>query len=219
MFLSSLKLNTSCRDVRRDLGSVYEMHRTIMNAFRDSPRIVGELVRGVLWRVDHDRHADWPVLLVQSAAEPKWHQISDLSPNYFSAGSELDEAVRVKPLPPFMFRIGQTLAFRLRGNPTIKRNGKRLGLSGTNAYHDWLARKAQLHGFVVSHELVIPESEVRAVRAGTQMCFMSCLFSGTLVVSDPQRFSEALLVGIGSGKAFGFGLLSVAPSNNNHSGL
>jgi CRISPR system Cascade subunit CasE len=36
------------------------------------------------------------------------------------------------------------------------------------------------------------------------------LFNGTLAVTDPERFRAALATGIGSGKAYGFGLLSVA---------
>lgn len=36
-------------------------------------------------------------------------------------------------------------------------------------------------------------------------------FDGELTVTDPQLFTDTLLRGIGSGKAFGFGLLSVAP--------
>jgi CRISPR system Cascade subunit CasE len=40
----------------------------------------------------------------------------------------------------------------------------------------------------------------------------SARFDGTLEVTDPGRFRDTLIRGIGSGKAFGFGLLSVAPA-------
>jgi len=39
----------------------------------------------------------------------------------------------------------------------------------------------------------------------------SVLYNGLLEVTDPDLFHRALIRGIGSGKAFGFGLLSVAP--------
>jgi CRISPR system Cascade subunit CasE len=38
------------------------------------------------------------------------------------------------------------------------------------------------------------------------------LFSGRLEVTDAALFRDALAKGIGSGKAFGFGLLSIANS-------
>jgi len=37
------------------------------------------------------------------------------------------------------------------------------------------------------------------------------LFEGHLLVTDADRLRETLRAGIGSGKAFGFGLLSVMP--------
>jgi CRISPR system Cascade subunit CasE len=41
--------------------------------------------------------------------------------------------------------------------------------------------------------------------------FRSALLDGTLTVTDADRFRSTLVQGVGSGKAFGFGLLSVAP--------
>jgi CRISPR system Cascade subunit CasE len=41
----------------------------------------------------------------------------------------------------------------------------------------------------------------------------SVRYEGILEVTDPARFRETLVRGIGPGKAFGFGLLSVAPIN------
>jgi CRISPR system Cascade subunit CasE len=43
------------------------------------------------------------------------------------------------------------------------------------------------------------------------MTFGSVLFEGVLQVTDPDGFRETLATGIGSGKAYGFGLLSIAP--------
>jgi CRISPR system Cascade subunit CasE len=44
-----------------------------------------------------------------------------------------------------------------------------------------------------------------------RMKFRSALLEGTLTVGDANSFRDAIINGIGSGKAFGFGLLSVAP--------
>ena len=40
--------------------------------------------------------------------------------------------------------------------------------------------------------------------------FGAVLFNGRLEVTDAERFQQTLATGIGSGKAFGFGLLSIA---------
>lgn len=39
--------------------------------------------------------------------------------------------------------------------------------------------------------------------------FNSILFSGTLIVQDPEKFKKTIENGIGSAKGFGFGLLSI----------
>ncbi|MGE5595253.1 MAG: type I-E CRISPR-associated protein Cas6/Cse3/CasE [Hyphomicrobiales bacterium] len=44
-----------------------------------------------------------------------------------------------------------------------------------------------------------------------RLTFGSALFEGELIVSDPEAFRAALAEGIGPGKAFGCGLLSLAP--------
>ena len=45
---------------------------------------------------------------------------------------------------------------------------------------------------------------------GTQTHF-AVLFEGVLEVNDPALLEKAIQEGIGSGKGFGFGLLSLAP--------
>ncbi len=45
-----------------------------------------------------------------------------------------------------------------------------------------------------------------------RLTFASVLFDGDLVVLDKMLFLEALSGGIGTGKAYGFGLLSIAPA-------
>jgi CRISPR system Cascade subunit CasE len=43
-----------------------------------------------------------------------------------------------------------------------------------------------------------------------RMTFGTVLFEGLLRVTDVERFRTTLASGIGSGKAYGFGLLSIA---------
>jgi CRISPR system Cascade subunit CasE len=45
---------------------------------------------------------------------------------------------------------------------------------------------------------------------GRRLTFGAVVFDGMLEVSDPGRLRSALRHGIGSAKAFGFGLLSLA---------
>jgi CRISPR system Cascade subunit CasE len=59
---------------------------------------------------------------------------------------------------------------------------------------------------------VIPEGRDRNGKPGHAGEFLAVRFEGVLAVTDPEVFRATVAAGIGSGKAFGFGLLSVGPA-------
>ena len=72
---------------------------------------------------------------------------------------------------------------------------------------------------------VAPESKVlgwREVRdeinSKRRLTFGAALFEGVLEIMDAEVFRQTLAEGIGSGKAYGFGLLSIAPAEVNGTG-
>lgn len=210
MFLSSLILNPKSREARRDLNDVYEMHRTLMTAFPDKDDGgPGQ----VLWRLDNDRRSGTSCVLVQSEKEPNWQSVSLRASDYLAVDvrEEIPPA-QTKLLPEWKFHPGQCLSFRLRANPTVKREGKRHGLLTEEDQTAWLIRKAGQAGFRVLSVSLTPERPHESGKGnGRQLKFVSTLFEGQLVITDPAEFiSKGIVSGIGSGKAFGFGLLSVA---------
>jgi CRISPR system Cascade subunit CasE len=199
IYLSRLLLNPVCGRVQVDLQDPYQMHRTLCRGFGDHP---GELSAArCLFRVEQE---GGPVgVLVQSLLRPQWHRLSAL-PGYLIAPPD------TKAFAPG-FAAGERLAFRLHANPTVKRRGKRLGLSHREAQYDWLRRKAQQHGFAVRSAAVGPPRPVDCCAGeGRVAHFLGVTFDGVLQVTDSARLTCGLTRGIGSGKAFGFGLLSLA---------
>lgn len=118
--------------------------------------------------------------------------------------------------------------------------GKRVDLRGEEAQLAWLERKGRDHGFALAAATARADGRLPNVRsaplgrqtgfrpreagAGAEagsgsgpaprprMTFGAVLFEGELRVTDADRLRAALAAGIGSGKAYGFGLLSVAPA-------
>ena len=209
MYLSLLKLDLKRLHTRRLLLNLYLLHQAIYRAFPDA----AEGGHGmVLYRADEDKEADAINLLVQSEKEPCWEKAELLS-------SCLSEPFKIKTWDPQIAR-GQVLYFRLKANPTVKRNGKRLGLLREVDQLEWLKRKASSSGFTVLSCRVVCEGMEKAERkkgkaedngGGEVMSFLAVRFDGILRVDEPQLFLKALKNGIGSGKSMGFGLLSVAP--------
>jgi CRISPR system Cascade subunit CasE len=239
MYLSRLVLDVRSGAVRRWLSDVDQLHRDVLGSFDRAPSSEApRATLGVLFRLDRQRDGRL-VLLVQSNKEPAWHRLPQ---SMLVRPDGLDEAFdnpAVKEIDGQLagLRDGQILRFRLRANPTRKvgtktgpdgkrRNGRRVALTSEADRLSWLNRKGLQHGFELgsisqsgSLPDVIDVSEGRSVgsRQGApegkgRLTFGSCVFEGTLRITRVADFKQALVSGIGSGKAFGFGLLSVAPA-------
>jgi len=184
MHLSRLQPDARRPDVQRDLNNCYEMHRTIMRAVPDGR---------TLWRLDS------PHLLVQSQSAPDWGRLPD--------GYLVEVASK-----PFELSVvnGQRLRFRLRANPTVCRNGKRHGLLREADQMAWLERKAATGWFAVHSVLVSSEGVTRGDKNRCPIIRLAVRFDGMLTVTDADMFRATMAVGIGAGKSFGFGLLSLA---------
>jgi CRISPR system Cascade subunit CasE len=205
IYLTRLVLNPRCRQVREDLADPYELHRTLLRAFPDAEE--GGPGR-ILYRVEPPpRNEPCFVVLVQSEVAPDWSRL-ERSSNYL-----LESPPPPKPFNPAL-APGQRLCFRLRANPTVKRDGKRRPLLDEAQQRAWLSRKGSESGFRVERVEVSPEgaSSGHKPAGGATMTIThhAVRFDGLLAVADPERLGNTLKAGIGSAKGFGFGLLSLA---------
>jgi len=227
MYLSRLTLNPHTRRVQRELANPYELHRTLLRAF---PEHLPEGER-VLFRVEVDERSGVPRVLLQSHTRPDWAWLGDPGARDYLLG-----APESKPFE-LTFAPGQTLAFRLRANPTTKRwlpkdkndpasdkKPMRVGIYDEEKQRDWLARKGQAGGFGLLRVAIAKEGNAcgwQAVEKTTegegrrpkarQLTLHAVRFDGLLQVTDPTKLWETVRQGVGSGKGLGFGLLSLAP--------
>ncbi len=204
MYLSQLILNPRHRAVQRDLSQPHDLHKTIMSAF---PVNLDKEQERVLYRVEQRAQTQQVLLLVQSLGQPDW---SMLPPTYLLdlPNNPATKAVDLR------LQSGQQLAFRLRANPTKRlsagkgNKGKRIGLYKIEEQIKWLQRKGTDHGFTI--QTAMPTQQQRVDDHRQNLKFFSVQFDGILQVTDPTTFLASIQNGIGSGKAFGFGMLSVA---------
>ena len=115
-------------------------------------------------------------------------------------------------------------SFSLLANPTVKKaaprdgEGKRRGarrepISRREDLVAWLERKGRQHGFRADTPTLrtVPRPRQGFVKNGKVGTLTATEFSGTLEVTDAPAFAQAFVSGVGSGKAFGFGMLCLAP--------
>jgi CRISPR system Cascade subunit CasE len=205
MYLSRLQLNPAHPSARRDLGSAYEMHRTLARAFVcDDTHTPARF----LWRLE--RGADTSAgatVLVQAAQSGRWAALeADLG---FLLKLDADKPV---PLEPFI-QLGRRYRFRLLANATVTREGKRYGLHDDEELIRWLARQGQRCGFEPVSAICSGRSRVAVSqgKTGHRITIDSALFEGVLRAMDETALRRAMVAGIGPGKALGMGLLSLAP--------
>ena len=205
MYLTKLTLDSRHPGARRDLADAYEMHRTLARAF--VPDDSTPPIR-FLWRLEPPRSGAVPCeVLVQSGTPGRWSAIEA-----FEGYASKVEPNKSVDLETFV-RRGAGYRFRLVANPTVTREGKRLGLLRDDEQLAWLSRQAARHGFVVAQAVRMGSARLtaRIVGGHPTMTLQSVRFEGLLTVEDAGSVSETLVGGIGHGKAFGLGLLSLAP--------
>jgi CRISPR system Cascade subunit CasE len=199
----------------RGIKDAYTWHQLVWQAF---PGCDGQR-RDFLTRLD-DKPGGAQLLIVSPVqpARPDWLGDGD--------------AWESKPIPPAYFQA-RRYRFQLRANPTCKpvkdRDGnyiadakkrKRRAITGEADLTAWLRRKGEAGGFrlietasvqtwseLQRFEKTLPEgSRQNGVHAAVD-------FSGVLEITDPALFlSTTFAKGVGSAKAFGFGLLVLAPA-------
>lgn len=203
MYLSRLKPNWRSAQAIKELGDPYQLHRTLARAFGD------DLPKArLMFRVDTDD--DRPVIVVQSQTEPDWSSLPADYARHEHKAITLDLVA------------GQMLRFRLAARPTKrdKATGKRVTLRTDDEAIEWLRRKGTDAGFsIVScqvgdhrwQDTRQPETDADTRDRGKSRAVRYVQFDGVLVVTDPDKLRDAVRNGIGPQKAFGFGLLSLAP--------
>jgi CRISPR system Cascade subunit CasE len=189
------------------LRDSYDWHRAVWKAFpgRDGQR------RDFLTRLDQRREGFR--LLIVSPVEPTRPDWCPPDP----------ESWKTKLIPETYFTHGR-YAFLLCANTTKKvtklaadgsptKNGMRVPLRKREEYIEWIKRKGEQGGFTADEATLRTFSRGREYfeKNGQPGLHSAVEFQGVLTVTDPARFHESFTHGIGSAKAFGFGLLVIAP--------
>ena len=207
MVLSRLQLDTARRSTMKALASPNLLHGAIEQAFS------GERGRN-LWRIDMLGGKTYLLLLSQDTPD-----LSKAAAQFGLPGCGWES----RPYEPLLNRIeaGSVWQFRLTANPTVSKpregeaRGKVLGHITETYQKQWLLSRADSHGFSL-HEEQFRGVECRWLRfrkgtdGGRPVSLLSVSYEGLLTVTDSELFRKTLCEGLGRGKAYGLGLLTVA---------
>jgi CRISPR system Cascade subunit CasE len=214
------------------MSDPYALHQLVMSGFPDEPVDRVRQKHGVLFRLEEERRQ----IIVQSTSEPRWivssadAMIDGPKPmDPFLGRLEEGGVYRFRLLANPTRRVARRAALGpdpTRGRVRPERTesvGKRVAIRGDAQLLDWLGRVGQAKGFDLVHSVgeaaTIPNVRVRrisrlSIRAPGRpapIVIEVADFEGLLRVVDRTSLISAIRDGIGPAKAFGCGLLSIAP--------
>ncbi|MCP5535196.1 MAG: type I-E CRISPR-associated protein Cas6/Cse3/CasE [Akkermansiaceae bacterium] len=185
----------------------YAWHKRIWEAFPGKP----EADRDFLTRLD-DTGNDFRLLILspEPPTRPDW-----CPSDGWQSKTVADD-----------FFTHSAYQFSLLANPTVtrvvrladgskKKNGRREPIVNREELITWMQRKAEHHGFSVATDSLktVPRPRQNFLKKGKGGTHTATEFQGILQVTDKDKFQQAATSGIGSAKAFGFGMLCLSPIN------
>jgi len=193
----------------RAIAAPQMLHGAIESGFN------GERHRN-LWRIDWlDANC---YLLVVSEAQPDFTHIAEQF-------GFLDRAPlwETKDYDTFLSRIaaGQIWQFRLRANPVhavkekgANERGKLLAHVTIDQQKNWLLTRSTNLGFSLEADAFdVVHSEWKKFSKGEdkrrEVSFRAVSFEGVLTITDANLFRRALVEGVGHGKAYGMGMMTI----------
>ena len=203
MYLSRLKLDISNRKTMMAMSNPNIFHGTVENSF------TGERQRN-LWRIDTLHGC--PYLLILSPEKP---DLKNAAAQFGFIAPQIN--AEIKDYTPLLNRIEDDSHwhFRLTANPVKSvANNTRGDIHAhiTPFYQkQWLLERSEKHGFLLREdEFDVVHSQWYSFPKGNKRATLfAATYEGGLTVTDAVLFKDMLISGLGRGKAYGMGLLTV----------
>ncbi|GAA1791203.1 type I-E CRISPR-associated protein Cas6/Cse3/CasE [Planosporangium flavigriseum] len=219
MFLTRFQINPARRGARKLLSSPQAMHAAVRAAFA-APEDHERAGTRTLWRLDTAATATVHLYIVSPGRPDLTHLVEQAGWPTTQTWVTRDYDTLLSSLRP-----GQQWAFRLTANPIHSgrktaeaKDTQRFAYLREEEQVKWLADRAPRHGFALATQQD-GEPNLRLHRRQTQtfkrgmaaVTIATVTYDGILQVTDSDTFRRALTSGIGHAKAYGCGLLMLAP--------
>ena len=190
MYITQIELDTRNHQIFKKLRSLDDYHAYIESAF-PAEQLLGMRKRH-LWRLDGQ------TILLTSEDEPDKEALGKYG------------KVAIKDYSKFVENISSTRPYRFKlvANPLqMGIKDRRIPCHGNQERLEWLTKQGARYGFTVIQAKITGYKENRIRKY--HFTVKSVTFEGILQVADIEKFKQALAQGIGRGKAYGCGLMTV----------
>ena len=234
MYLSRIELDIKRRETLSALAYPVVMHGAIEESFEHQSK---EERERKLWRIDTLGDKTYLLLLSQTPLNPD-HLIEQFSPKYNKNPRESFFVFKDYRKLLDRIENGQKYRFRLCANPVHNTRKKKDDPTSERKLYahvtheqqcDWLLKRSESMGFRLDHgdeyrtsdgsvfhthpsfEVVADTWKIfkKGSKHDSKVTLRQVTFEGILTVSDAKLFKEKLIQGIGHGKAYGCGLMTI----------
>ncbi|MER6738436.1 type I-E CRISPR-associated protein Cas6/Cse3/CasE [Streptomyces puniciscabiei] len=234
MYLTRFRLNTARSGARRLLSSPQAMHAAVMSSFPHALPTAEQAPR-VLWRIDRNASAEVLLFVVSPDRPDLTHLVEQAG--WPAAAASGTPGWQTYAYTPFLERLekGTTWNFRLTANPVHHartRDGeptKRTAHLTARHQLQWLLARQDAAGFHVlakpedrrrtehgdEHQLIVRDQrnlDFGKRGAPGRVTLTTVTYDGRLQVTEPDALRRVLTSGLGKAKAYGCGLMTLAPT-------
>ncbi|GAB2722988.1 type I-E CRISPR-associated protein Cas6/Cse3/CasE [Kitasatospora kifunensis] len=233
MYLTRFRLNAARPGARKLIASSQALHAAVMSSFPDLlPSAAGR--PRVLWRLDRNAAAELLLYVVSPGRPDLTHLVEQAG--WPAAAASGTPGWQTYGYAPFLDRLdkGGIWNFRLTANPVHSvrvRDGqptKRTAHVTTQHQIEWLLGRQEVGGFRIQekpqerrrtergdlHQLVVRDQrslEFRKTGSTGPVTIKTVTYDGRLEVTDADALRKVLTEGLGKAKAYGCGLMTLAP--------
>ncbi|MCG6493912.1 type I-E CRISPR-associated protein Cas6/Cse3/CasE [Kitasatospora sp. A2-31] len=234
MYLTRFRLNAARPGARRLISSPQALHAAVMSSFPDLlPNATGQ--PRVLWRLDRNAAAELQLYVVSAGRPDLTHLVEQAG--WPAAAASGTPGWQTYGYAPFLDRLdkGSAWNFRLTANPVHNvrvRDGqpvKRTAHVTAGHQISWLLDRQEAGGFRIqekpverrhtehgdAHQIVVRDQRSLEFRKGGSnqpVTIKAVTYDGRLEVTDPDALRRLLTQGLGKAKAYGCGLMTLAPA-------
>ena len=215
-YLSRMELHSRRRRTAQFLTNPHMMHAAVISCI---PSEREQIDGRILWRIDHTNHHT--VLWLTSSTVPSFEHLQE------QAGWANEVTWETRDYAPLLNRLikGQQYRFRLAANPVVTarcEDGKRrrLPLVREHEQISWLTNRSEQigasflttdsDGTAIPAVTVTEDKTLRFRREKQTVTLARVQLDGVLTVTDPKLLADALVRGVGKGKGYGLGMLTLA---------
>lgn len=212
MYLSKVEIDRKNRRKTKDLHHVGAIHNWVERSF---PKETEKENRSrKLWRLDRLQGKEY--LLLVSKIKPDLTVLEKYG---------VKDSAATKEYTPFLRALqnGTKARFRVTLNPVIavkdgtSKRGRVKPHVTVKQQMQFLLDRAEVNGFQLKEDefTIVDRGYVEFKRSGQRSISLSkATYEGILTITDRDKFIETLTRGFGKKKAYGFGMMTVIPIND-----